>query len=70
MSDQIALNYVVCIYFASPGASHLLQTNYDSKNCPATSSCEKIPVYRLPSNEEKNKWIQAVIRYICCLRRF
>ena len=24
MSDQIALNYVVCIYFASPGASHLL----------------------------------------------
>ena len=22
--DQIALNYVVCIYFASPGASHLL----------------------------------------------
>ena len=25
MSDQIALNYVVCIYFASPGASHLLK---------------------------------------------
>ena len=24
LSDQIALNYVVCIYFASPGASHLL----------------------------------------------
>ena len=24
MSDQITLNYVVCIYFASPGASHLL----------------------------------------------
>ena len=24
MSDQIALNYVACIYFASPGASHLL----------------------------------------------
>ena len=24
ISDQIALNYVVCIYFASPGASHLL----------------------------------------------
>ena len=23
LSDQIALNYVVCIYFASPGASHL-----------------------------------------------
>ena len=23
MSDQITLNYVVCIYFASPGASHL-----------------------------------------------
>ena len=26
MSDQIALNYVVCIYFASPGASHLHNT--------------------------------------------
>ena len=25
MSDQITLNYVVCIYFASPGASHLLK---------------------------------------------
>ena len=24
MSDQITLNYVACIYFASPGASHLL----------------------------------------------
>ena len=27
MSDQIALNYVVCIYFASPGASHLRNEN-------------------------------------------
>ena len=37
------------------------KTNYDRKKCSATSSCEKIPVYRLPSDEqEKNKWIQAV----------
>ena len=37
------------------------ETNYDSKKCSATSSCKKIPVYRLPSDEEeKNKWIQAV----------
>ena len=28
MSDQIALNYVVCIYFASPGASHLLKHSW------------------------------------------
>ena len=27
MSDQITLNYVLCIYFASPGASHLLKNN-------------------------------------------
>ena len=41
------------------------------KKCPAISSCEKIPVYRLPSDEEeKNKWIQAVILYICCLWLF
>ena len=37
------------------------KTNYDSKKCSATSSCEKIPMFRLPSDkEEKNKWIQAV----------
>ena len=37
------------------------KTNYNSKKCSATSSCEKIPVNRLPSDEEeKNKWIQAV----------
>ena len=30
MSDQIALNYVVCIYFASPGASHLLKFLLDA----------------------------------------
>ena len=29
LSDQIALNYVVCIYFASPGASHLLIVSFD-----------------------------------------
>ena len=36
------------------------KTNYDSKKCSATSRCEKVPVYSLPSDEEdKNKWIQA-----------
>ena len=39
MSDQIALNYVVCIYFASPGASHL-QTFLHNQARITSDTCE------------------------------